>query len=307
MSDVVVTGGCGFVGSHLTERLLAEGHHVTVVDTNVTGPKDNLSHLAGNDRLRVIQMDVESVDSFGTPEVIYHLASPASPVDYLNLPIQTLRVNSFGTLNVLEEAVIKGCRVVLASTSEVYGDPLVHPQPETYWGNVNPIGPRSVYDEGKRFGEALAFAYHREHNVSIGVARIFNTYGPRMRSTDGRAVPTFIRQALAGEPLTVHGDGQQTRSLCYVTDLVDGLVRLGNSGFTGPVNLGSQDEITMELLAAKIIGLTNSDSVLSWVEPMEDDPQQRRPNTTLAKNVLGWEPKVSISQGLDETIRWFRQ
>lgn len=307
MSDIVVTGGCGFVGSHLTERLLADGHHVTVIDTNVTSPSRNLSHLADEGRLRVIKMDVESVQSFGTPEVIYHLASPASPVDYLDLPIQTLRVNSFGTLNVLEEAVVKGCRVVLASTSEVYGDPLVHPQPETYWGNVNPIGPRSVYDEAKRFAEALAFAYHRQHNVSIGVARIFNTYGPRMRSTDGRAVPTFIRQALAREPLTIHGDGQQTRSLCYVTDLVDGLVRLGESDFTGPVNLGSQHEVTMELLAAKIIGLTNSESVLSWVEPMEDDPRQRRPDTTLAKNVLGWEPKVSISEGLDETIRWFRQ
>ena len=307
MSDVVVTGGCGFVGSHLTERLLADGHHVTVVDTNITGPSSNLSHLEDNDRLRFIKMDVESVEGFGTPEVIYHLASPASPVDYLNLPIQTLRVNSFGTLNVLEEAVVKGCRVVLASTSEVYGDPLVHPQPETYWGNVNPIGPRSVYDEGKRFAEALAFAYHREYNVSIGVARIFNTYGPRMRSTDGRAVPTFIRQALAGAPLTVHGDGQQTRSLCYVTDLVDGLVRLGNSDFTGPVNLGSQHEVTMELLAAKVIGLTDSSSSVVYVEPMEDDPKQRRPDTTVARNVLGWEPKVSIIEGLDETIRWFRQ
>jgi dTDP-glucose 4,6-dehydratase len=305
MSDVVVTGGCGFVGSHLVGRLLDEGHHVTVVDTNVTGPRSNLIGMDDNVRLRVIRQDVESVKSFGTPEVIYHLASPASPVDYLDMPIQTLRVNALGTLNVLEEAVVKGCRVVIASTSEVYGDPLVHPQPESYWGNVNPIGPRSVYDEAKRFAEALTFAYHREYGVSIGVARIFNTYGPRMRSDDGRAVPTFVRQALAGKPLTVHGDGSQTRSLCYVDDLVDGLVRLGSGDVTGPINIGSTDEITMLELAQTIISLTGSDSEIVLTDKMVDDPQVRRPDITLAEQQLGWKPTVDLTTGLERTIGWW--
>lgn len=312
MSDVagwriVVTGGAGFLGSHLTDRLLAGGAEVMCFDNLITGDLRNIAHLVDDPRYTHIDQDVTThlaVD--GPVDAVLHFASPASPIDYLELPIQTLKVGALGTHNALGLAKVKGARFMLASTSEVYGDPQVHPQPESYWGHVNPIGPRGVYDEAKRFAEALAFAYHRTHGLEIRVARIFNTFGPRMRLHDGRAVPTFINQALAGEPVTVHGDGTQTRSLCYVDDLIDGFLRLLTSSLTGPVNLGSPHELTMTELAEAIIAAAGSSSTVGYVARPVDDPEVRRPDTTLAEEQLGWRAQVPLDEGLARTVAWFR-
>ena len=304
---VVVTGGAGFLGSHLVDRLLAEGAEVVCFDNLLTGDRRNLAHLNDEPRFRLIEQDVTThLEVDGAVDAVLHFASPASPIDYLELPIQTLKVGSLGTHNALGLAKAKGARFMLASTSEVYGDPQVHPQPESYWGHVNPIGPRGVYDEAKRFAEAIAFAYHRTHGVEIRIPRIFNTYGPRMRMRDGRAVPTFIRQALDGEPLSVHGDGQQTRSLCYVDDLIEGFLRLLAAGTTGPINLGSAYEVTMTELAEAIISATDSTSTIRFAPRPVDDPQVRRPDTTLAEEVLGWHASVPLTEGLERTVAWFR-
>jgi dTDP-glucose 4,6-dehydratase len=306
-SRLVVTGGAGFLGSHLCDVLLAAGAEVVCLDNFSTGSDDNIAHLLGHPRFR---MSVHDVTTYlwvpGDVDAVLHLASPASPIDYLKLPIQTLKVGSLGTHNALGLAKAKGARFLMASTSEVYGDPQVHPQPESYWGHVNPIGPRGVYDEAKRFSEALAFAYHRTHGVEIRIPRIFNTYGPRMRMDDGRAVPTFIRQAMAGEPLTVHGDGSQTRSLCYVDDLIEGLVRLLVSDETGPVNIGSDYELTMTELAESIVAAAGSASTVRYVERPEDDPQVRRPDTTLARSKLGWRAQTKPEEGIARTVAWYR-
>ncbi|WP_328339761.1 UDP-glucuronic acid decarboxylase family protein [Streptomyces violaceus] len=307
MTNILITGGAGFVGSHLTARYLSMGHRVVCLDNFLTGSRANLSEHASDDRLEVIERDVTL--PFTGPddiEVIIHLASPASPPDYLRLPIETLGAGSLGTFHLLDAAVSAGARFVMASTSEVYGDPLVHPQPESYWGNVNPVGPRSVYDEAKRFSEALTIAYRRHRGADAGIVRIFNCFGPRMRGDDGRAVPTFIRQALAGEPLTVAGDGSQTRSLCYVDDIVEGIVRFTESGGGGPVNLGNPDEISMLELAEEIIACTASTSSVEFVERPPDDPERRLPDITAARNELGWEPKVPRADGLSRVIEWFR-
>lgn len=308
MADMVmITGGAGFLGSHLAERLLDDGCSVVCVDNFCTGVRANVEHLSGRLGFRLIYADVTQALTAPAPvAAVLHFASPASPADYLRLPVETLAAGSAGTLRALDLARRHGARFLLASTSEVYGDPLVHPQPEGYWGNVNPVGPRSVYDEAKRFGEAAAAAYRRAHGVDAKIARIFNTYGPRMRSGDGRVVPAFIGQALTGESLTVAGDGSQTRSLCYVDDLVDGLLRLLWSDHAGPVNLGGVEELTVLELAAEIRDLTGSDSPVVFVPRPEDDPQLRRPDTRLARELLGWEPKVSLRDGLAETIGWFR-
>jgi len=304
---VVVTGGAGFLGSHLVDRLLAEGAEVVCFDNLLTGDRRNLAHLDDEPRFRLIEQDVTThLEVDGAVDAVLHFASPASPIDYLELPIQTLKVGSLGTHNALGLAKAKGARFMLASTSEVYGDPQVHPQPESYWGHVNPIGPRGVYDEAKRFAEAIAFAYHRTHGVEIRIPRIFNTYGPRMRMRDGRAVPTFIRQALDGEPLSVHGDGQQTRSLCYVDDLIEGFLRLLAADTTGPINLGSAYEVTMTELAEAIISATDSTSTIRFGPRPVDDPQVRRPDTTLAEEVLGWHASVPLTEGLERTVAWFR-
>jgi dTDP-glucose 4,6-dehydratase len=304
---IVVTGGAGFLGSHLVDRLLAGGAQIICFDNLVTGDERNVAHLADEPRFTWIRQDVTThLEVDGAVDAVLHFASPASPVDYLELPIQTLKVGSLGTHNALGLAKAKGARFMLASTSEVYGDPQVHPQPETYWGHVNPIGPRGVYDEAKRFAEAIAFAYHRTHDVRIRVPRIFNTYGPRMRIDDGRAVPTFIAQAFAGEPLTVHGDGQQTRSLCFVDDLIDGFVRFLGADTTGPINLGSPYEVTMTELAEAIIAATGSSSTLTYAERPVDDPQVRRPDTTRAEQILGWHARVPLVEGLERTVAWFR-
>jgi dTDP-glucose 4,6-dehydratase len=304
---VAITGGAGFLGSHLCDTLLERGAEVVCLDNFSTGSEDNIEHLFGHPRFRMAVHDASTyIWVPGHLDAVLHLASPASPIDYLRLPIQTLKVGSLGTLNALGLAKAKQARFLMASTSEVYGDPQVHPQPESYWGHVNPIGPRGVYDEAKRLSEALAFAYHRTHGVAIRVPRIFNTYGPRMRMNDGRAVPTFIRQALAGEPLTVHGDGSQTRSICYVDDLIDGLVRLLVSDETGPVNIGSDYELTMRELAETVVAITESSSTIRFVERPEDDPHVRRPDTTLARTVLGWQATVSPHEGLTRTVTWYR-
>jgi dTDP-glucose 4,6-dehydratase len=304
---IAVTGGAGFLGSHLTDRLLDAGAEVICFDNFLTGTRRNLAHLADQPRFRLVEQDVTTfLDVEGELDAVLHFASPASPIDYLQLPIQTLKVGSLGTHNALGLAKAKRARFMLASTSEVYGDPQVHPQPESYWGHVNPIGPRGVYDEAKRFAESLAFAYHRTHGVEIRVPRIFNTYGPRMRMDDGRAVPTFIGQALAGEALTVHGDGQQTRSLCYVDDLVAGFLALLTSDTVGPVNLGSPFEVTMTELAELIIEVTGSRSVLKRAPRPENDPQVRRPDTTLAETALGWQATVGLRDGLERTVAWYR-
>jgi dTDP-glucose 4,6-dehydratase len=303
----VVTGGAGFLGSHLTERLLGEGHDVVAVDNFVTGVPENVSHLLGKSGFQLRQMDVsDPIEIDGPVHAVLHLASPASPVDYLRIPIETLRTGALGTLNALHLAAEKQARFLLASTSETYGDPQVHPQPETYWGNVNPVGPRAVYDEAKRFAEAATTAYRSSRGLDTAIVRIFNTYGPRMRPSDGRAIPTFIDQALSGEPLTVAGDGSQSRSLCYVDDLIEGIVRMLRVDHPGPINIGNPHELTVLELAKTICELTGSHSEISYVPRPVDDPLVRRPDITLARYVLGWEPKVALAEGLPRTIRWFR-
>ena len=308
MPRAVVTGGAGFLGSHLSDRLLAEGFEVIVMDNLITGSTDNIAHLAGNPHFRFIHHDVTNylfVD--GPVDFVFHLASPASPIDFPTKPIQISKVNSIGTHKALGLARAKGATFFLASTSEVYGDPLVHPQPEEYSGNVNPIGVRGVYDEAKRFAESMTMAYHRSHNVNTKIVRIFNTYGPRMRLSDGRVVPNFIGQTLRGEPITVYGDGKQTRSFCYCTDLIDGFFRLVNSKETGPINIGNPTERTMLEFAQEIKKLTGSDSEIIY-QPLltPDDPKQRRPDITKAETLLGWSPKVGLEEGLLKTIEYFK-
>lgn len=303
----VVTGGAGFLGSHLSDRLLAEGHKVICLDNLITGSVANIEHLAGNEDYKFIKHDVtEYIYIPGKIDHIYHFASPASPIDYLELPIQTLKVGALGTHKALGLARAKGASFTLASTSEVYGDPLVHPQEESYWGNVNPVGPRGVYDEAKRFGEAMTMAYYRTHGVNTKIVRIFNTYGPRMRAHDGRAIPAFVNQALQDEPITVFGDGSQTRSFCYVSDLIDGIFRLSMSKETGPINIGNPAEMTVRQLAEKVVEITGSNSeIISNPLPV-DDPKVRQPNITLAREKLGWEPKVSLDEGLPRVVDYFR-
>jgi dTDP-glucose 4,6-dehydratase len=308
VARILVTGGAGFIGSHLCERLLAEGHEVTCVDNFLTGSPDNIAPFLGNQRFRFVQQDVtQFIYVQGSLDAILHFASPASPIDYLELPIQTLKVGSLGTHKTLGLAKEKGARFLLASTSEVYGDPLVHPQTEDYWGNVNPIGPRGVYDEAKRFAEAITMAYHRTHNVETRIVRIFNTFGPRMRQRDGRVVPNFIAQALRGEDLTVYGDGSQTRSFCYVSDLVEGILRLLRSDYALPVNIGNPREMTVLEFAKLIIELTGSRSGIAYKPLPADDPKVRQPDITRARALLGnWEPVVPVEEGLRRTIEYFR-
>jgi dTDP-glucose 4,6-dehydratase len=304
---VVVTGGAGFLGSHLCTRILGEGHEVVALDNFITGVPANVDHLADNPGFSLVQADVsEAVSVDGPVDLVMHFASPASPIDYLELPIETMKVGSHGTLHTLDLALDKGARFVMASTSETYGDPLVHPQPESYWGNVNPVGPRAVYDEAKRYAEALTTAYRSHHGVDTGIVRIFNTFGPRMRPNDGRAIPAFISQALKNEPITVAGDGSQTRSICYVDDLIDGIWRLAQSDQPGPINIGNPTEISMLDLAKWIAELTGSTSEIVFIDRPVDDPGVRRPDITLAQTLLGWEPKVAAEDGLLRTIEWFR-
>ncbi|MGD0652381.1 MAG: UDP-glucuronic acid decarboxylase family protein [Verrucomicrobiia bacterium] len=303
----LVTGGAGFLGSHLCECLLAEGHQVIAMDNLITGSINNIAHLAGNRNFKFIHHNVTEYIYLAEPvQYVFHFASPASPIDYLELPIQTLKVGSLGTHNALGLAKAKGAKFLLASTSEVYGDPLQHPQSEDYWGHVNPIGPRGVYDEAKRFAEAMAMAYRRYHKVDTRIVRIFNTYGPRMRLRDGRVVPAFVGQALQGEPLTVFGHGSQTRSFCYVTDLIDGIYRLSQSDYHEPVNIGNPTEFTILEFARLILKLTGSKSEIVFKPLPVDDPKQRRPDITRAKKILGWEPKVDLEIGLQKTIEYFR-
>jgi dTDP-glucose 4,6-dehydratase len=304
---VVITGGAGFLGSHLSERLLADGCAVICMDNFCTGTPDNVAHLLENPGFRLIRCDVSEYLHVGGPvHAVLHFASPASPRDYLELPIATLKVGSIGTMHALGLAREKGARFVLASTSEVYGDPLVHPQGEDYWGNVNPVGPRGVYDEAKRFSEALTMAYRNNHGVDTKIVRIFNTYGPRMRPNDGRAIPTFTRQALRGEPITVAGDGSQTRSVCYVDDLVEGILRMLRSDHPGPVNIGNPNELSVLELAQTIRQMTRSQSPITFVPRPQDDPMVRQPRIDIAIEVLGWKPKVALDDGLARTIAWFR-
>ena len=303
----VVTGAAGFLGSHLTDLLLARRHKVIGIDNFVTGSVDNIAHLGGNPSFKFIQQDVTEFIFLDTPvDYVWHFASPASPVDYLELPIQTLKVGSLGTHKALGLAKQKKARFLLASTSEIYGDPLVHPQTEEYWGNVNTIGPRGCYDESKRFAEAIAMAYHREHKVETRIVRIFNTYGPRMRTHDGRVVPAFISQALTNKPITVFGEGKQTRSFCYVSDLIEGIYRLMNSSTNEPVNIGNPHEMTMLEFAREIIRSTGSRSKIIHKPLPQDDPKQRKPDITRAKTILKWEPKVPLREGLKATIEYFR-
>jgi dTDP-glucose 4,6-dehydratase len=305
---VLVTGAAGFLGSHLSDRLLNEGHAVVAMDNFVTGNPRNIAHLEGDRRFHFVEHDVTKFISVeGDIDAVLHFASPASPIDYLELPIQTLKVGSLGTHNALGLALVKGARFLLASTSEVYGDPLVHPQPETYWGNVNPIGPRGVYDEAKRFAEAMTMAYHRAHGVQTRIVRIFNTYGERMRLRDGRVVPALIGQALAGDPMTVFGDGTQTRSFCYVSDLIDGIYRLLLSEETAPVNIGNPAELTVLEFARTIRRLTGTSSEIVFRPLPVDDPKVRQPDITRARTRLGWEPKVPLEEGLLRTIEYFRR
>jgi len=307
MSRVMITGGAGFIGSHLCERFLADGHEVICVDNFITGNPENIAHLLPERRFGFIHQDVtQYIYVKGPVDAILHFASPASPVDYLELPIQTLKVGSLGTHKALGLAKEKGSRFLLASTSEVYGDPLVHPQNEEYWGNVNPIGPRGVYDEAKRFAEALTMAYHRTHKVPTRIVRIFNTFGPRMRLKDGRVVPNFVSQALRGEDVTVYGDGKQTRSFCYVSDLVEGIVRLLASDHDGPVNIGNPREMTVLEFAQTIIRLTGSTSRIVHRPLPVDDPKVRQPDIRLARRLLEWEPKTDVEEGLGTTIEYFR-
>jgi len=304
----IVTGGAGFLGSHLCERLLADGWQVVCVDNLVTGSATNIAHLRANKSFESIQHNVsEPLFVDGAVDAVLHFASPASPVDYGDHPIATMKVGTLGTHNMLGLARAKGATFFLASTSEVYGDPSVHPQPETYWGNVNPIGPRAVYDESKRAGEAFTMAYHRAHGMKTRIVRIFNTFGPRMRLNDGRAVPNFLVQALKNEPITVYGSGSQTRSLCYVDDLMEGVVRLLGTDYGDPVNIGSEDEVTMLQLAKRIRDLSGSSSEIVFKPLPEDDPKQRRPDLTRARQVLRWEPTTPLDAGLNKTIAYFRQ
>jgi len=304
---VLITGAAGFLGSHLSDRFLAEGHEVVGMDNFITGSPDNIAHLIGHAGFRFIEHDVTNfVYVDGPLDGVLHFASPASPVDYLELPIQTLKVGSLGTHKTLGVAKAKRARYLIASTSEVYGDPQVHPQPESYWGHVNPVGPRGVYDEAKRFAEAMTMAYHRFHGLDVRMVRIFNTYGTRMRANDGRVISNFVMQALRDEPLTVYGDGSQTRSFCYVSDEVDGIYRLFMSDYVGPVNIGNPNEMTVREAAETIIALTSSESAIDYRPLPEDDPKVRRPDITLARRELGWEPAISLRKGLEKTIPYFR-
>jgi dTDP-glucose 4,6-dehydratase len=303
----VVTGGAGFLGSHLCDRLLAEGYSVVCLDNFLTGSPANVEHLIGNPRFSLVRVDVtEFIHVPGRVDAVMHFASPASPIDYLQLPIETLKVGSLGTLHALGLAKEKGARFLLASTSETYGDPQVHPQPETYWGHVNPVGPRGVYDEAKRFGEALTMAYRRTHNVDTKIVRIFNTHGPRMRPNDGRAIPAFASQALTGRPITVAGDGSQTRSVIYVSDLIEGIFRLLNSDLAGPVNIGNPHEVSVLSLAETIKRLCGSESEIVFIPRPEDDPTVRQPDIALARAKLDWTPAVGFEEGLTRTIDWFQ-
>lgn len=308
MKTAVVTGGAGFLGSHLCDRLINEGFKVICIDNFITGSPDNIAHLFGNDNFTFIKHDVTNfIHVPGKVDYILHFASPASPIDYLKLPIQTLKVGSLGTHKALGLAKEKNAVFLLASTSEVYGDPLVHPQNEDYWGNVNPVGPRGVYDEAKRFAESLTMAYHRYHGLQTRIVRIFNTYGPRMRLNDGRVLPTFIYQALKGEPLSIFGDGSQTRSFCYVDDLIDGIYRLMLSNEVLPVNIGNPYEITIQEFAEEVLKLTGSKSTIAYHPLPEDDPKVRQPDISKAKELLGWEPKVSRIEGIKRTLEYFKK
>jgi dTDP-glucose 4,6-dehydratase len=304
---VLITGAAGFLGSHLADRFLAEGHEVVGLDNFITGSPDNIAHLAGHERFEFLRHNISTYTYVAGPlDGVLHFASPASPIDYLEHPIATLKVGALGTHNALGLAKAKGARFFLASTSEVYGDPLVHPQPESYWGNVNPIGPRGVYDEAKRFAEAMTMAYHRAHDVDTRIVRIFNTYGPRMRPHDGRVVSNFIVQALGGEPLTIYGDGSQTRSFCYVDDEVDGIYRLFMRGDSEPTNIGNPNEFTVTQLAELVVELTGTKSPIVYKPLPQDDPKVRQPDISRARNMLGWEPRVSLRDGVTRTIEYFR-
>lgn len=305
---ILVTGAAGFLGSHLTDRLLVEGHEVVGMDNFITGSEKNLSHLADHPRFSFVRHDVSQYIKLDGPlDGVLHFASPASPIDYLKFPIQTLKVGSLGTHNSLGLAKAKGARFFLASTSEVYGDPLVHPQPESYWGNVNPVGPRGVYDEAKRFAEAMTMAYQRHHGLETRIVRIFNTYGPRMRPRDGRVVSNFIVQALLGEPITIYGDGSQTRSFCFVSDLVDGIYRLFRSERKDPTNIGNPKEFTVAQLAELVKAMTGSSAPIVYEPLPTDDPKVRQPDISIARKLLGWEPRVPLQEGLASTIEYFRQ
>jgi dTDP-glucose 4,6-dehydratase len=304
----VVTGGAGFLGSHLCDYLLAHDWEVLCIDNLLTGSETNVAHLAGNPRFRYVRHDVSNrIDVPGAVDYVFHFASPASPVDYLKFPIETLKVGSLGTHNTLGLALAKKAKFFLASTSECYGDPDVSPQPETYWGHVNPIGPRSVYDEAKRFAEAMTMAYHRHHGVDTHIVRIFNTYGPRMRLNDGRALPNFVYQALSGQPITVYGDGKQTRSFCYCSDLIEGIYRLALSDEHAPTNVGNPHEITILEFAERIRTLLDAKVKIIFEPLPQDDPKQRRPDIAKAKRLLGWEPKVNLEEGLRLTLAYFKQ
>ncbi len=308
MPRTLITGGAGFLGSHLCDRFIADGHEVICMDNLITGNPDNIAHLMGHERFSFVKHDVSTfIYVAGELDYILHFASPASPIDYLKLPIQTLKVSSLGSHNALGLAKAKGARMLIASTSEVYGDPQVHPQPETYWGHVNPIGSRGVYDEAKRFSEAITMAYHRYHGVETRIVRIFNTYGPRMRLDDGRALPAFMGQALRGEPITVFGDGSQTRSFQYVDDLIEGIVRLLHSDTSDPVNIGNPDEVSIREFAQEVVALTGSKSSLTFVDLPSDDPKIRQPDITRAKALLDWEPRVARADGLARTLDYFRE
>jgi dTDP-glucose 4,6-dehydratase len=308
MGRAVVTGGAGFLGSHLCDRLLGGGHEVLCLDNFSTGTPDNVAHLMEDPAFRLVRADVtDSVHVSGSVDYVLHFASPASPIDYLRIPIETMKVGSIGTFHALGLAEVKGARFLLASTSEAYGDPQVHPQPESYWGHVNPVGPRGVYDESKRFAEALTMAYRRSHRVNAAIVRIFNTFGPRMRPDDGRAIPTFVRQALADAPITVAGDGRQTRSICYVDDTVEGIYRLLMSDLPGPVNIGNPHEVSVLELAQWIRDLVGSRRPIEFIERPPDDPRVRRPDITLARSTLDWSPVMETGDGLKRTIAWFRE
>lgn len=308
MKNVLITGGAGFIGSHLCDLFLRNGYKVICLDNLITGNEENIKHHLGDKNFTFIHHNITlPINIKENIDMVLHFASPASPIDYLNFPIQTLKVGSLGTHNCLGLAKAKGAKFLLASTSEVYGDPLVHPQTEEYWGNVNPIGPRGVYDEAKRFAEAITMAYHRVHKIDTKIARIFNTYGPRMRSLDGRVIPNFITQALENKAITIYGDGSQTRSFCYVSDLIDGIYKLAHSNYNGPVNLGNPIEMSVKELGEHILRLTKSKSKLVLKPLPTDDPKQRRPDISLALKELKWRPKVELDEGLSVTIEWFRK